>query len=414
MKKRSLRISLLAGLLAVILASTMVIQVTTPTPVQAAKSSSAIQSELDALKAQKQEIDATIKELEGQLSENLTELEAMMAQKNLIDQEIFVLYKQEANINDQIAAYGILIADLQRELDDAELKLEQLGIKNKERIRAIEEGGTLSYWSVLFKANNFSDFLDRLSLVNEIAASDQRRLNEMSTLARDITASKAQLETELKALEVTKAELLETQKALEEKRAEADELLADLIATGAEYEALLEEEERKVNELDKDISQKQDEYDDAKKKEWQSQQTIMKPGDSSNVDGVTWLVPCAYTRFTSPFGERVHPVYGDTRFHYGVDLAGPSGTPIVATRAGKVVTATFSSSAGYYVTIDHQDGYSSKYLHMTHYIVSVGQYVEAGQVIGYMGSTGVSTGSHLHFSILLNGTNVNPAYYINI
>lgn len=414
MKKRSLRISLLAGLLAVILASTMVIQVTTPTPVQAAKSSSAIQSELDALKAQKQEIDATIKELEGQLSENLTELEAMMAQKNLIDQEIFVLYKQEANINDQIAAYGILIADLQRELDDAELKLEQLGIKNKERIRAIEEGGTLSYWSVLFKANNFSDFLDRLSLVNEIAASDQRRLNEMSTLARDITASKAQLETELKALEVTKAELLETQKALEEKRAEADELLADLIATGAEYEALLEEEERKVNELDKDISQKQDEYDDAKKKEWQSQQTIMKPGDSSNVDGVTWLVPCAYTRFTSPFGERVHPVYGDVRFHYGVDLAGPSGTPIVATRAGKVVTATFSSSAGYYVTIDHQDGYSSKYLHMTHYIVSVGQYVEAGQVIGYMGSTGVSTGSHLHFSILLNGVNVNPAYYINI
>ena len=137
-------------------------------------------------------------------------------------------------------------------------------------------------------------------------------------------------------------------------------------------------------------------------------------GDSYVASGATWLIPCRYTRFSSPFGYRIHPVYGDWRFHYGVDLAAPMGTPIVATRAGVVKTTTNESSSGYYVTIDHQDGFSSKYLHMTHYIVSPGQKVSAGQTIGYVGSTGTSTGAHLHFSILYNGTHVNPAKYINI
>ena len=88
------------------------------------------------------------------------------------------------------------------------------------------------------------------------------------------------------------------------------------------------------------------------------------------------------------------------------------GTPIVATRSGVVTTTTYDSSSGYYVVIDHQDGYGSKYLHLTHYIVSPGTYVNAGQVIGYMGSTGASTGSHLHFSITYNGSHVNPMDYI--
>jgi murein DD-endopeptidase MepM/ murein hydrolase activator NlpD len=100
--------------------------------------------------------------------------------------------------------------------------------------------------------------------------------------------------------------------------------------------------------------------------------------------------------------------------HNGVDLAGISGTPIYAARSGKVTTATYGSSGGYYVNINHGDGFSSIYLHMTHYIVSAGQYVNQGQVIGYMGSTGASTGPHLHFGIAYNGVYVNPANYISI
>ena len=112
---------------------------------------------------------------------------------------------------------------------------------------------------------------------------------------------------------------------------------------------------------------------------------------------------------------RIHPIYGDYRFHYGVDLSAPQGTPIYATRGGQVTIASYEAGgAGYWVSINHMDGFSSRYMHMTHFIVSPGQYVAAGQVIGYCGSTGGSTGPHLHFGIYYNGAAVNPAKYIKI
>ena len=125
-------------------------------------------------------------------------------------------------------------------------------------------------------------------------------------------------------------------------------------------------------------------------------------------------MPISYRAFTSPFGWRVHPIYGTERFHYAVDLAAPQGTPLYAARSGPVSAATYSGDSGYYVQINHGDGYRSIYMHMTHYVVGYGQYVSRGQVIGYCGSTGMSTGSHLHFGISLNGSYVNPAHYIPI
>jgi murein DD-endopeptidase MepM/ murein hydrolase activator NlpD len=124
------------------------------------------------------------------------------------------------------------------------------------------------------------------------------------------------------------------------------------------------------------------------------------------------VLPCYYTLLTSPFGYRDAPTAGASTYHEGVDLAGPEGTPIVASRSGTVTIARYSNSAGFYVSINHGDGFSSVYMHMTHYVVSVGQHVSQGQLIGYMGSTGISTGSHLHFGISQNGVYVNPALYV--
>ena len=115
---------------------------------------------------------------------------------------------------------------------------------------------------------------------------------------------------------------------------------------------------------------------------------------------------------TSPFGYRIHPIYGDWRFHSGVDLACSEGTPIYAARSGQVTAASYNGSMGYYVQINHGDGYASIYMHMTHYIVSAGEYVSQGEVIGYVGSTGDSTGDHLHFGISYYGEYVNPMEYI--
>lgn len=328
-----------------------------------------------------------------------------------------MLHEQTNNLNEQIATYSLLIADKQAELDEAEAHLKELNEKNKERIRAMEEDGSLSYWSVLFKANDFADLLDRLNMVEEIAAADQRRLKEISDSAKAVAEAKAGLEEEKTALEASKAELAETQAKLEVKRQEADKLLTDLIATGAEYEALLHAAEEDAAKIGSDIEDAEAAIEKAEREAWLATSVPPKPAPpnastSTIVDGLTWLSPCSYTLLTSPFGWRVHPIYGDWRFHYGVDLAGPQGTPIVSTRSGVVETTTYDSSSGYYVTVDHQDGFKSKYLHLTHYVVSPGDYVSAGQVIGYMGSTGASTGSHLHFSILYNGSHVNPMDYI--
>ena len=117
---------------------------------------------------------------------------------------------------------------------------------------------------------------------------------------------------------------------------------------------------------------------------------------------------------TSPYGWRDHPIYGYQRFHYGVDMAAAQGTPIYATRSGTVSTAAWDSECGYYVQIDHDQGYRSIYMHMTHFVVSYGEYVSQGELIGYCGSTGASTGPHLHFGISQYGSYVNPANYIPI
>ena len=395
-------------------------------PTAHAASSSELKVQLDALKEEKAAIDAKIKEINGQISENNDDMRDMVAQKDLIDQEIFLLFQQESNINGQIATYSLMIADKQEALDEAEAQFAELTEQNKARIQAMEEEGQVSYWSVLFEANDFSDLLDRLNMVQEIAAADRRRLEVLDAAAKKVGEAKESLETEKLGLEEVKQELAATQEQLNMKRAEADALLAELVAKGMEYEELMEQSEEEQNKLAKEIANKKSEYDAAKYQEWLATSTppAYKPSapsydtsgstGSNNVGGISWKIPINYTAFTSPFGWRIHPIYGTRKFHYGVDLAAPTGTPIYATRSGTVDTASYNGSAGYYVQINHGDGFRSIYMHMTHYVVSSGQHVSQGQVIGYCGSTGGSTGPHLHFGISYNGSYVNPANYIRI
>ncbi len=418
MKNKKFWVSLLAGLLAALMLFGLIAGIL-PTYVSAEKSSAEIKEEINQWKEQLKQNQSEVSKLESQLSANMDKMEDVVNQKNVTDQQIFLLHQQVQNINQQITAYSELIADKQDELDAATVRWQELSNKYKERIRAMEEDGKLSYWSVLFKANSFSDFLDRLSMIDEIAAADQRRLEELNEAAVAVKNAKEGLESEKTALEDSKKELEASSKKLEESQKESDELLKQLIATGQEYQNLLDEAERKESETASTIDKLEYAYDAAKDREyreWLAQQKPTPGGPGSNVvDGVTWLMPINYTRFSSPFGWRIHPIYGDYRFHYGVDLSAPQGTPIYASRGGQVTTTAYEAGgAGYYVSINHLDGFATRYLHMTHYIVSPGQYVAAGQVIGYCGSTGGSTGPHLHFSVYYNGTAVNPAQYINI
>ena len=200
MKNKKFWISLLAGLLAALMIFG-IIAGALPSYVSAAKSSAEIQQEINQMKEQLKNNKSEVSKLKGQLSANMDKMEDIVENKNLIDQQIFLLHEQVQNLNKQITAYSALIADKQAELDQATANWKQLNDKHKERIRAMEEDGKLSYWSVLFKANSFSDFLDRLSMIEEIAAADQRRIKELNEAAKVVEEAKIGLENEKIALE---------------------------------------------------------------------------------------------------------------------------------------------------------------------------------------------------------------------
>ena len=417
MKKQ--RVSILAGLLAAVMILSLLLTLL-PASVSAA-SSSEIRNQLNDLKDQKKELAEQISQVKGQYQANENEIEDMVNRKNTIDQQIALLHAQIDNINQQIAAYALLIADKQDELDEAQSRLDELNEKNKERIRAMEEDGNISYWSIIFKASSFSDLLDRLSMIEEIAASDQKRLKELSEAADLVASAQAELKSEKDELSETRQELDATQAELDDKRAEADALLTELVARGEEFQAMLDASEALQEELMEQIAQKEKDLKAAEYQEWLA--TYVPPttkptgSDTTPSDGAPsssgWISPLKSYKLTSPFGMRKHPILGYERMHNGVDMAAPAGTPIYAAKSGKVTAASFQSGgAGNYVSINHGDGFSSIYMHMTRYIVSVGDYVSAGQVIGYVGSTGLSNGNHLHFGISYNGTYVNPMKYI--
>ena len=414
MNNRKKLVQILAGVMAAIMVLTLVLSLI-PAKVSAA-SSSEIRQQLNKLKEEKKVITAQIDEVRGLYDANATEIDGLISQKNAIDQEITLLHQQVDNINQQIATYAVLIADKQDELDDAQERLDYLTEKNKERIRAMEEEGKLSYWSIVFKANSFSDLLDRLDMMQEINAADHRRLMEMAEAAKLVEDTQAELAMEKDELELTRTELDEAELILEAKRVEADGILTELIAKGDEFQAKLDESEALQSQLMNEIAQAEKDLKEAEYKEWLATSrpsgTEVTPS-SQAPNSAGWIKPLKSYTITSSFGNRVHPVLGYERFHEGVDMSAYTNTPIYAARGGKVTKASYQADgAGYYVNINHGDGFSSIYMHMTRYIVSAGQYVSQGQVIGYVGSTGLSTGPHLHFGIAKNGSYVNPMKYI--
>ena len=234
MKNRKLWVSVIAGFLALAMLATLIAGVI-PRNANAA-SSGELKQQLNELKGQKDALKEKIEALEKQQSQNYNDMESLINQKDVIDQQVALLYEEMQNVNDQIAAYSLLIADKQEELELAQKRLAELNEKNKERIRAREEEGELSYWSVLFKANSFSDLLDRLNMISEIAAADQRRLKEMSEAAEVVAQAQATLTEEKAELEKTKVDLEKTREELDAKNAEADKLLADLVKVSENLE----------------------------------------------------------------------------------------------------------------------------------------------------------------------------------
>ena len=388
-----------------------------------AASSSEIQKTLNDLKNQAQEIADQGAALQQEIDANQSDTQTTIEKKSDIDKQITITEAEIQNTNAQIQQYSLLIAEKQSELEDALARQAEMNETYKARIRAMEENGTISYWSVLFKATSFSDLLSRIDSIHEVAEADQRMLDELDAIAQEIEADRQSLEDERAAQEEAKAALAEQEATLQAQRSEADAYLIELAAA---YDNLTDEylaNEAEEEALRKEIMEAQAAYEaalsaeEAERLAQQNQNNVAGSGSTSNVTPSTsgFISPLpggAYV--TCAYGWRIHPIWGDERFHSGVDLGASQGTPIYAIAAGTVTTATYGDANGYYVSISHGNGYGSVYCHMTNYTVSVGDSVSQGQVIGYVGSTGWSTGPHLHFEIHVNGSTVNPMDYISL
>ncbi len=424
MKNKKFWISVLAGLMALVMLLGLILSVL---PRASAASSSEIKDQIEQMEDEIKEREEAIQALKNQKWENRTETKAIMEQKANIDQQVGLLRTQIRAMDEQISAYALLIAEKQVQLQDAQEHLAYLNEKYKERIRAMEEDGELSYWSVLFEANSFSDFLDRLNMIEEIAAGDRRRLAEMEKAAKIVEEAKVVLETEMANLEATRAEYETVREDLDIQAQKSQALLTELLAKGDEFTELIEASEEEQDKLTSDLSDLETKYEDALYSEFIATSTTATTapppsysgggtgGTSKEHDGIIWLVPVSYDRVSSAYGYRTHPITGEKeKWHHGVDLAGVGiyGRPIVATRGGIVEFAGWYGAGGWTIKLDHGDGYETYYMHMIEYIVEAGEYVVPGQVIGYVGSSGGSTGPHLHFEIRYNGNSVNPMDYI--
>ena len=387
-----------------------------------AASSSEIKKELTGLRNQQAELKKERDALQAKIKENQSKTQTLVDKKSDIDQQINMTLATVDNLNKQVQQYSLLIANKQAELEASQAEEQRLNEQYKTRIRSMEETGNISYWAILFGANSFSDLLDKIDVIQEIAKADQLMLDKMKAVSEKIASERTELEQQLAELDATRDELDQQEQELEAPRAEQDVLLQDMLKAYEEMNADYEQNMADEAALSEDIAKSEAAYYAALSKEEAERIAALNrqnnnKGSNSNSSGSTntggWLYPLPYQcQVTDSYGYRIHPLTGKYSWHNGVDFAAGAGTAILATKSGTVTTAAYSSAWGYYVVINHGDGYSSLYAHQPSLSVSVGDYVTQGQTIGTVGSTGYSTGPHLHFTIYYNGADVNPFNYI--
>lgn len=336
------------------------------------------------------EITQNIKELDKQLKELQTKKDTALQQKMILDQRNDALQRQIDTVNRQIKNTTAAIEEYEeKEKAQYELFCRQ--------VRQEEERGTVSYWSVLFKANSFSDLLSRMDFVNEVMDYNQRLIADLRQLRQQLAESRAELQEQKQDMKVKQDELAAQIK-------EANRIINEFVSTEAGLKAMKkaeEEEEERVSQAIKDYEAQHNSS---------SSNGIKDPDTKSVLNGLIWPSDARY--ITSPFGDRDQPTAGASTNHKGVDIGASWYSKVYAAQSGKVIQAGWNGGYGYSVTIHHNHGVSTLYAHLDSYNVRVGQQVSRGQVIGKCGSTGISTGPHIHYEVRVNGVQIDPLPYL--
>lgn len=382
-----------------------------------------LQKKLDALEQQAQEQQDVINDLTSQKARFIT-------RKLALDNKIEINRQMIELIGEQIEIYDEIIAEKQAELDKALEKETTQTELLRSRIRAMEENSTYSYASFIFDSSSVTELLSRIGDVNDIMHYDK-------TLEEEYMAAREDVESIKKSYEEARHEQELLQKELDTKQAELDAqveaaytMIADIETLSddaqAEYDAIAEEEAKAEETLQEAIRKRAAEQAKYNQNNNSNNGGGNSGGSGGNSGGggssgggsatslsnLQWPVPSC-TLITSRFGYRVAPTTGASTYHGGLDIGAGMGASIVAAGAGDVIYAGANGGYGNCVMIDHGNGVVTVYAHMSSIGVSYGQYVTAGQYVGAVGSTGVSTGPHCHFEIRINGAQTDPAAYFS-
>lgn len=370
----------------------------------------------DTIKEKEEEIKAA-QEQKKKMQSDLTDVkkikEELETSKKDLSAYVVKLDSELTSIEEKIAEYKKLIEDKEEEIKQTQIELDD-AVKNqetqyeamKERIKFMYEKGDSLYMELIFSSSSFGEMLNKTEYIEMISSYDRKMLDQYVAARQYIELCKKEMEEEQSLLEDAKGKV-------EEKEADLNSLIDEKERTIKSVTENITNKEAAIAEYEQDIAE-QNETIATLEKIVAAEKARLAEENGLKYDGgiFAWPAP-SYTTVSSDYGTRMHPILMVEQFHNGVDLAAPGGSPILAAYDGNVVAADYSGSMGNYIMIDHGDGLYTIYMHASALYVSKGDFVTKGQKIAAVGSTGRSTGNHLHFTVRLNGNYVSPWKYIS-
>ena len=374
----------------------------------------ATQTQVQQAQKKKTALEEQKKKTQSMLSELNSLKSDLNAYLKKLDDDLAQINEEIENLKEQITGVEGEIEKTSRDLEEAEALSAQQYHYMKLRIKYMYEQSNSSFLDMILGSDDLNQLLNRSEYVAKIAEYDRQQLDEYEALQARIRDTKQQLEDKKAELEGLEAEAEARQDSVEtllaEKKTELSKYNTQIANAQSElsrYEAAIREQENTIKAIEAEI----------KRKEEEARRKALEAGRTYNTVTLRdikfrWPVPSS-SRITSKFGDRESPVEGASTSHKGIDIGAPAGSDIVASAAGEVIISTYSPSAGNYLMINHGGGIYTVYMHASKLLVNVGDTVKQGQTIAKVGSTGISTGPHLHFGIRVDGNYVNPSYYVS-
>ena len=363
----------------------------------------------DTYKNKANEAASNSKKAQEELKEVKTELNGAL-------QAVSEVSDQISDVESEINTLSNKIDELKNSISEKEADLKQKESLLDERLAAsYMNGGTSPYMDALF-SGGVVNLVTNYDMIKQIAEYDNNLINEVKN-------TKAALEEEKKQSEEAKEEKEKKSEELKSLKSQKQAKVNSLTAEEKEIQSKIDEydaETKKMKKLESEALAKEKAAEEEARKKAAASSSSSSSASSRSSSSVSkgygqfmWPVPSSHS-ISSPYGYRVHPIYGTKKFHSGIDIPAPTGTTIVAADSGTVILASYGYNGGYgnYVIISHGNGYTTRYAHCSSLSVSVGQQVSKGQKIAAVGSTGASTGPHCHFEVRINGETQNPSNYV--